>query len=305
MAAVFQGPVLLHDNTRRANYSYYDFLIIPENLTAVPAYGAGIFATNASLLVNGVLSLLRNKPGALLLQASTATFTQAVAARNNQDTSGVLLITDSTAIFQGPFTCSQDSQQYDPQSPLPLHTTTCIRAERSSLELAGPVSATNGLQMPCGYHGVPCENRGGAALSCEGSSIRFKGRARFVGNAYAGAEGWGTVEPVTELGGGAWRLHSCRVAAEQWVGFTGNAAGVEKYLWQELSGGAVCAVNSSMVFQGGLALTGNNASRGGGVWLTDSRMKLSGGRLVCKDNVAQLSGDDCVGLAGDSHWDHP
>jgi hypothetical protein len=319
VSVVFQAPsyVLFSGNTRLANYSHsssYDppwdnwpAQQAPDNMTEVPSYGAGIVATNASLLVDGQLSMLGNKPGALLLQSSTATFTRIVSARNNADNKGQQVIKDSTATFQNLFVCNQDSKQHglpnEPPLPPVVHTTTCIRVERSALQFDSTVIARNGLQAPCDGYAVPCESRGGAAISCEDSSIKFKGRAQFSGNVYVAANGWGTVEPAEELGGGAWRLRSCNVVAEKWVGFRGNAAGWKGY--QDLSGGAVRAVNSSMLFQDGLELTGTNASRGGGVWLNGSKMKLSGGRLVCKGNVANTQDGSCVELMGNSHWDHP
>jgi hypothetical protein len=311
---VFKGTLLLRDNTKPANYTYYmnsysnEQPNITKSMEDAPHYGAGILAENTNLSVEGTLSLLRNNPGAVWLKSSTAVFSKTVAARNNQDAKGVFALEDTPATFKGSFSCRQDVKSYALPGQRALQSETCIRAQRSSLHFEGPLMVTNSYQGPCNYEGAwgQCEDHGGAAISCEASDIRFKGRAQFAGNAYARSADFGA-GPELVLGGGAWRLQNCSVVAEQWVGFRGNAAQLEVYSdgwFGSNKGGAVCALmNSSLVFQAGLELTNNNASLGGGVFLSDSHMQLTGGKFVCKGNVA--TDGECVSLAGDSKWNQP
>jgi predicted outer membrane repeat protein len=139
------------------------------------------------------------------------------------------------------------------------------------------------------------EAPGGAVLSCHNSSVRFKSQATFSHNhkvnvwwnLYAGFE-----DAWAASGGGAWCLKGCRVVAEQRVCFLNNSA--------DAGGGAIHACKgSTLVFAGGLELSGNSATLGGAVFLGGSRLQVTGGQVVCKGNVAGHQGSCLYATASD------
>jgi hypothetical protein len=284
---------VLQGNSRTVNYST-DYVNATGKTGPIPLSGAGLHITHTTLVVNGPTTISGHPQGAVALFHSTASFRGAVTARNNGYTYGdyvdsaasaMLALSNAQATFKSRFVCDQDAK-----APEADASSTCIAAWVSSLEFRGAVTARNNV----------CE-RGAPFLQCYGSEVRFRGRAMFSVNScryawhdYAGWPGYNDAE----AGGGAWNLQSCRVAADKKVEFYNNSAvttgihwaGYARYNATYGAGGAVCALNSSLLFRGGLEVVGNTAPRGGGLYLAGSLLKVSGGRLVCKDNVAARQG---------------
>lgn len=173
----------------------------------------------------------------------------------------------------------------------------CINVRSSTVVFHGTVTATDGLQVACpsDYYG-PCVDNGGAALSCDKSSVHLTSHATFSRNTQKSINQGlppGTFG-IDSVGGGAWHLKGCRVVAEQRVRFLNNSA--------IGGGGAIHAMQgSSLVLVGGLELSGNSAYVGGGVHLGGSRMQLTGGRMLCRSNIAGYQGACMYATASNWH----
>jgi hypothetical protein len=262
--------------------------------TIVPHSGAAVHAAHTTLVVKGPTTISGHPQGAVALFHSTASFSGAVTARNNKVSgdniailsSAVLALQNAQATFQNRFICAQDSKE-----PEAGASSTCITAWESSLEFRGAVTASNNPST-----------KNAPVLHCFWSVVRFRGRAVFQGNsrryawdAHAAMFGYSDFD----ASGGAWNMRSCRVVADKRVVFHNNSAVTTYGYGSELppfntttygAGGAISALNSSLLFKGGLEVVGNTAPRGGGLYLAGSLLKVSGGSFVCKDNVAARQG---------------
>jgi hypothetical protein len=287
----FDGPLVLQDNSRAINYSM-DYNVTGK--TIVPHSGAAVHAAHTMLLVNGPTTISGHPQGAVALFHSTASFSGAVTARNNRVSGGyiellafaVLALLKAQATFQNRFICDQDAKE--PEADV---SSTCIAAWESSLEFRGTVTASNNPST-----------KGAPVLHCSGSVVRFRGRAVFKGNSrrYVWVVSWMfSGYSDSDASGGAWNMRNCRVVADKRVEFYNNSAVTTYGSGPELppfntttygAGGAISVVESSLLFKGGLDVVGNTAPRGGGLYLAGSLLKVSGGRFVCKDNVAARQG---------------
>uniref|UniRef100_A0A383V5Q5 Right handed beta helix domain-containing protein n=1 Tax=Tetradesmus obliquus TaxID=3088 RepID=A0A383V5Q5_TETOB len=294
LAVSFDGPLVLQDNSMAVNFPS----TWPYNATAmesIPSRGAGVHAVNTMLLVKGPTITTGHMQDAVVIQQGTAQFLGAFTARDNQISSGpslpaiaVLYFYKVRATFHGSFVCAQDTR---PSQAIPAATTelntACISAFTSKLDFRNTVTAINNLGT--GWNAP--------VLGCFESDIRFRGRAQISGNARKRAwsddlQASGSVSDE-DSAGGAWQVRDCRIVADKRVTFYDNSAIAVTPAPGNVTygaGGAVSADNSSLVFKGGLEVVGNEAPRGGGLHLTGSLLRVSGGSFVCKNNVAARQG---------------
>jgi predicted outer membrane repeat protein len=297
---VFEGPLLLQHNSKsiedcEVNQNHMDWQNPPwswPNKTLLSFEGSafGIQAANTTLIVNGPTTLLGNTQGAIAVTAGSAVFKGAVTATNNQGKAGVLVFKNSTAEFKDSLLCIHHADASNMTHEQPEDdSSSCIQVQNSAAVFRGSVTVKGSVQVACSEENRgPCIHWGGAAMSCDNSSVRFLSSATFSHNIkrfikdYAGLN----TQPVWSawnIGGGAWNLRACKVVASHRVRFLNNSA--------IGGGGAIHATQrSSLVFAGGLEVSGNSAALGGGVFLAGSKMQLSGGRMLCKGNVAGEQG---------------
>lgn len=240
--------------------------------------------------------MLGNTQGAMSVNAGTAVFRGSVTAANNQGQAGVLDFIKATVHFKRPFTCTHRAPSRVVSAQSNDDSSSCLQVQNSVVVLRGSVNVEGSMQVACPYEGRgPCIFNGGAALSCDNSTVQFMSPATFSRNMKRSIRPYVMLWDIFDVGGGAWRLQACRVVASHKVRFLNNSA--------IGGGGAIHAQQgSSMVFAGGLELSGNSASLGGGVFLAGSTMQLTGGPMMCKGNIAGEQGA-CMYATASFWWE--
>jgi hypothetical protein len=234
---VFDGPLLLQHNTKSVDDCPSDVEPIDYNnppwtwpnktRVLLEDSASGLQAANTTLLFNGSVTLLSNTQGAIAVAASTAVFKGAVTAANNQGSGGVFSFISSAVDFTARFTCSQHAESSDvtPAQQSQQESDNCLDVKNSAVVFHGSVVATRNVQVACPWEYCgPCIHYGGAALSCDNSSVRFRSQATFTGNTKKAIQSWAGTWGIGSIGGGAWNLKGCRVVAEQRVRFLNNSA---------------------------------------------------------------------------------